>query len=189
MPLVTGGAERLLAAAGIGFAAALALTGLVDSHDADAYLTGLAALFLVAYLGALRAALRWIEGETAPLSATAVIGGSAAAAVYLVLSLAYASVADRLESSVNLEGFAFAVSFAQAAVLGAAGGVMARTGVVSRALGVAGLALVPVQLAAPLVLLSSSSRGAVALALAPFAVWVAATSLVLVRAPGRPDGP
>ena len=176
--------ERPLALGGPGFAGALALVAVLDDARADAYLAGLAAFFLIAFLGALRARLRAAEGETAPLSATAVIGGSVAAAGYAFLAAGYASVArDGLaESSVELAEFAVFVSFPQAAVLAAAATVIARTDVVARALGIAGHALVPLQLGAPLVLLSSGSDDfGIALALVPFCAWVAAAGALLAR--------
>ncbi len=178
--------ERPLALGGLGFAVALVLFAVLEDARADAYLLGLAAFFLVAFLGALRASLRAVEGETAPLSATAVIGGSVAAAGYAFLAAAYASVArDELrEPNVEIAEFAFFVSFPQAAVLAAAATAMARTGVVARTLGLAGQAFVPLQLGAPLVLLSPGSDDfAIGLALVPFCAWVAATSILLVRRP------
>ncbi|MFN2470587.1 MAG: hypothetical protein ABR583_06285 [Gaiellaceae bacterium] len=175
---MTDGLERVLAGAGVAFAAVLALAAVLGDRDIDAYLLGLAAFFLVAFLGALRAELRTIEGETAPLSAVAVIGGSAAAALYALLAVSYAGGGG------SLEPLAFGASFPQAALVGAASTVMIRTGAVSRSLGLAGQALVPFQLGAPLVLLSSTSEDfAVALALGPFCAWVLAASLLLLREP------
>ena len=180
------GLERPLALGGLGFAGALTLFAVLNDARADAYLVGLAAFFLIAFLGALRATLRGVEGETAPLSATAVIGGSVAAAGYGVLAGGYASVArdDVGESRVELAEFVFFVSFPQAAVLAAAATVIARTGVLPRALGVAGQAFVPIQLGAPLVVLANGSDDfGVALGLVPFCVWVAATTVLLLRRP------
>ena len=180
------GLERPLALGGVGFAGALALLAALDDARADAYLAGLAAFFLIAFLGALRASLRGVEGETAPLSATAVIGGSVAAAGYAVLAAGYASVArDELgEADVALAEFAFFVSFPQAAVLAAAASVVARTEVLPRALGVAGQAFVPLQLGAPLVVLSNETDDfGIALALVPFCAWVGVASVLLVRRP------
>jgi hypothetical protein len=176
---VTEGVERLLAAGGVAFAAALAAAAIVDNNQTDAYLLGLAAFFLVVFLGALRAALRAAEGETAPLSATAVIAGSAAAAAYALLGAAYVAGGD-----VDPFPLSFAASFPQAAVLGAAGTVMVRTGTLSAPLGLVGQVLVPIQLATPLVLLSTTDDYALVFALGPFAAWVACAGALLVRGSG-----
>jgi hypothetical protein len=173
---VTDGLERLLAAGGVAFAVVLAAAAIVDDNQTDAYFVGLAAFFLIAFMGALRAALRAVEGETAPFSATAVIAGSVAAAAYAVLAAAYVAGGD-----VDPVPLSFAASFPQAAVLGAAGTVMVRTGAVSSVLGLAGQVLVPIQLGMPLVLLSTSDDFAIGFALAPFAVWVASAGVLLVR--------
>jgi len=180
---VTEGAERVLAAGGVAFAAVLLASGVVDDDQSDAYLLGLAAFFLVAFLGALRAELRAAEGENGPLSATAVIGGSAAAAVYVLLAAAYAG-----GGNVDPMPLAFAACFPQAAVLGAAGTVMARTGALSGMAGFAGQALVPIQLASALVLLSSTDHWALIVALGPFAAWTAVTAVLLLR-PSPPHPP
>ena len=174
---MTEGGERVLAAGGVAFAAVLLASGLIDDDQTDAYLLGLACFFLVAFLGALRAELRSTEGETAPLSATAVIGGSAAAAVYVLLAAAYAGGGD-----VDPTTLAFAACFPQAAVLGAAGLAMARAGRPAGMLGFAGQALVPIQLAIALVLLSTSDHWAIAIALGPFAIWTAVAGVLLLRA-------
>ena len=173
---MTEGAERVLAVGGVAFAAVLLASGIVDDDQTDAYLLGLAAFFLVAFLGALRAELRAAEGETAPLSATAVIGGSAAAAVYVLLAAAYAG-----GGNIDPAPLAFAACFPQAAVLGAAGTVMARSGGRPGMLGFAGQALVPIQLATALVLLSSPDHWALTVALGPFAAWTAVTAVFLFR--------
>ena len=146
--------EQMLAAAGIAFAVAIAAAALIDDRETDAYLLGLAAFLLIAFVGALRAALRSAEGETAPLSATAVIGGSVVPVLYVTLAASYFNVRGDFEGGVNVEPFAFAASFPQAAVLAAAGTVMVQTGAVSAVLGRAGQALAPIQLALPLVLFS-----------------------------------
>ena len=186
---MTQGLERLLPAGGVAFAAVLAAAAIIRDADSDAYLLGLAGFFLIAFLGALRAALREVEGDTAPLSATAVIGGSVAAVGYVLLAAAYARVAGPTsEDLAEVAPFAFFVSFPQAAVVGAAGTVMATTGIVSSRLGLAGQVLVPLQLAAPLVLLSNSDDYAVGLAVGPFAVWVAVAGVLLLRKPGPLDG-
>src|SRR4051794_16878853 len=176
----------MLAVGGVAFAAVLLASGVIDDDHADAYLLGLASFFLVGFMGALRAELRSVEGETAPLSATAVIGGSAAAAAYALLAAAYARGGD-----VDAAPIAFAACFPQAAVLGAAGTAMARTGAVSGMLGFAGQALVPIQLASALVLLSSTDHWAFAVALGPFAAWTAITAVLLpvpkTAGPPAPD--
>jgi hypothetical protein len=174
--LVTEGGERILAAGGVAFAAVLLASGLIDDDQTDAYLLGLCCFFLVAFLGALRAELRSAEGETAPLSATAVIAGSAAAAVYALLAGAYAA-----GGNVDPAPLAFAACFPQAAVLGAAGTAMARNGAVSAMLGFAGQALVPIQLATALVLLSATDHWALTIALGPFAAWAAVAGVLLLR--------
>ena len=179
------GLERVLGVAGVAFAAALGLAALVDDERTVAYALGLATFFLVAFLGALRGALRAAEGETAPLSATAVIAGSVAAAGYGILAAAYAALAraETGERAVDVAEFAFFVSFPQAAVLATAGTVMLRTGVVSRELGLSAQALVPLELGAPLILVSSeANEWGTALVIAPFAAWVAAAGALLVRA-------
>jgi hypothetical protein len=173
---VTEGAERVLAVGGVAFAAVLLASGVIDDDRTDAYLLGLASFFLVGFLGALRAELRSAEGETSPLSATAVIGGSAAAAAYALLAAAYAR-----GGNVDPVPIAFATCFPQAAVLGAAGTAMARTGAVSAMAGFAAQALVPIQLASALVLLSSADHWALAVALGPFAIWTAITAVLLLR--------
>lgn len=176
--------DRPLALGGVGFAGAFGMLALLDDARAEAYLAGLGAFFFVAFLGALRATLRAVEGETAPLSAAAVIGGSVAAAGYAFLAAGYAAVArDELgERGVDVPEFAFFVSFPQAAVLAAAATVVARTGVLSRWLGIAGQACVPIQLGAPLVLLSADTDDfGVGLALVPFCAWVGVTSVLLLR--------
>ena len=180
---MTDGAERLLAVGGVAFAAVLLASGVIDDDQTDAYLLGLASFFLVGFLGALRAELRPAEGETAPLSATAVIGGSAAAAAYALLAAAYAA-----GGNVDPVPIAFASCFPQAAVLGAAGTAMARSGAVSGMLGFAGQALVPIQLASALVLLSATDHWALTVALGPFAVWVAVAAVLLLR-PKTPASP
>jgi hypothetical protein len=178
---VTERAEQVLAGAGVAFAVALAAAGLIDDREADAYLLGLAAFFLIAFVGALRAALRSAEGETAPLSATAVIGGSVVPVLYVTLAASYYNLRGDLAGDVNVDSVAFAACFPQAAVLAAAGTVMAQTGAVSVPLGRAGQALAPIQLALPLVLYSSAGDFAIALALGLFAVWVAAAGVLLLR--------
>jgi hypothetical protein len=180
---VTDRAEQVLAGAGIAFAVALAAAALIDDGETRAYLLGLAAFFLAAFVGALRAALRSVEGETAPLSATAVIGGSVVPVLYLLLATDYYDRPGYSESSGNLDSFAFAACFPQAAVLAAAGTVMARTGAVSVVLGRAGQALAPIQLAFPLVLFSNTDDFVIALALGLFAVWVAVAGALLLRPP------
>ena len=180
---MTDRAEQVLAGAGIAFAVALAAAALIDDAETRAYLLGLAAFLLAAFVGALRAALRSAEGETAPLSATAVIGGSVVPVLYLLLATDYYDRPGYSESSGNLDSFAFAACFPQAAVLAAAGTVMARTGAVSVVLGRAGQALAPIQLALPLVLFSNTDDFVIALALGLFAVWVAATGALLLRPP------
>jgi hypothetical protein len=180
---VTEGAERVLAVGGVAFAAVLLASGVIDDDRTDAYLLGLASFFLVGFLGALRAELRSAEGETSPFSATAVIGGSAAAAGYALLAAAYAA-----GGNVDPAPIAFAVCFPQAALLGAAGTAMARTGAVSGMLGFAGQALVPIQLASALILLSSTDHWALTVALGPFAAWVAVTAVLLLR-PKAPASP
>ena len=173
---MTEGAERLLAVGGIAFAAVLLVSGVIDDDQTDAYLLGLACFFLIGFLGALRAELRTAEGEKGALSATAVIAGSAAAAAYAALAAAYAA-----GGNIDVAPLAFAVCFPQAAVLGAAGTAMARMGTVSPMLGFAGQALVPIQLAAALILLSASDHWAIAVALGPFAVWAAAAGALIAR--------
>jgi hypothetical protein len=180
---VTDRAEQVLAGAGIAFAVALAAAGLIDDAETRAYLLGLAGFFLAAFVGALRAALRSVEGETAPLSATAVIGGSVVPVLYVTLAAAYYDARGGSESGVNVDSFAFAACFPQAAVLAAAGTVMTRTGAVSVLLGRAGQALAPIQLALPLVLFSATGDLAIGLALGLFAVWVALTAAFLLRPP------
>jgi hypothetical protein len=174
---VTEGLERFLPAAGLAFAAVLAAAGLIDDNETDAYLLGLAAFFLIVFLGGLRATLRAVEGETAPLSATAVIAGSTAAAAYAILAGAYVAGGD-----VDPVPVSFAASFPQAALVGAAGTVMLRTGVGSSLLGLTGQVLVPIQLGLALVLLMSASDVSIALALGLFALWVACAGALLMRA-------
>ena len=173
---MTEGLERFLPAGGLAFAALLAAAGLIDDNDADAYLFGLAAFFLIAFLGGLRATLRAVEGETDPLSGTAVIAGSAAAAAYAILAGAYVAGGD-----VDPVPVSFAASFPQAALLGAAGTVMLRTGVGSSLLGLAGQVLVPIQLGLALVLLMSASDVSITLALGLFALWIACAGALLLR--------
>ena len=180
---MTDRAEQVLAGAGIAFAVALAAAALIDDGETRAYLLGLAAFFLAAFVGALRAALRSVEGETAPLSATAVIGGSVVPVLYVLLASFYYDSRGSFESSTQIGSFAFAACFPQAAVLAAAGTVMARTGAVSVALGRAGQALAPIQLALPLVLFSNTDDLVIALALGLFAVWVSVTGALLLRPP------
>jgi hypothetical protein len=169
------GVERLLPAGGVVFAALLAAAAIVRDADTDAYLLGLSSVFLVAFLGALRAALRASEGETAPLSATAGIAGSVVATAYLLLATAYAA------GPVRVTEFAFFASFPQAIVVGAAGTVMAGRRIISSELGFAGQVLVPLQLGLALVLLMSSGDVAIVLVLGPFALWVAAVGALLLR--------
>jgi hypothetical protein len=182
------GLEWLLPAGGVVFAALLAAAAIVGDADTDAYLLGLSSVFLVAFLGALRAALRASEGETAPLPATAVIAGSVVATAYLLLATAYAA------GPVRVTEFAFFASFPQAIVVGAAGTVMAGRGIISSELGFTGQVLVPLQLGMALVLLSTSDDVAIVLALGPFAAWVAAVGVLLLRPPvpaalpASPDG-
>ena len=180
---MTDRAEQMLAAAGIAFAVALAAAVLIDDAEARAYLLGLAAFFLIAFVGALRAALRSAEGDTAPLSATAVIGGSVVPVLYVTLAATYYDNRGDFESSVDLDSFAFAACFPQAAVLAAAGTVMTRTGAVSVVLGRAGQAFAPIQLALPLVLFTTTEDAAIGLALGLFAGWVAATGVLMLRPP------
>lgn len=176
--------ERFLAAAGVAFAAVLAAAALIDDNETDAYLLGLAAFFLIAFLGALRAALRTVEGETAPLSATAVIAGSTAAAAYAFLAAAYVVGGD-----VDPVPVSFAASFPQAALLGSAGTVILRTGVVSSLLGLAGQVLVPIQLGLALVLLMSADDVTIGLSLGLFAVWIASAGALLLRGGSPPRAP
>ena len=180
--------EQMLAAAGIAFAVAIAAAALIDDRKTDAYLLGLAAFLLIAFVGALRAALRSAEGETAPLSATAVIGGSVVPVLYVTLAASYYNLRGDFEGEVNVEPFAFAASFPQAAVLAAAGTVMVQTGAVSAVLGRAGQALAPIQLALPLVLLSSANNVAIALALGLFAAWVAVAGALMLANAGAGTG-
>ena len=172
----------MLAGAGVAFAVALAAAGLIDDREADAYLLGLAAFFLIAFVGALRAALRSAEGETAPLSATAVIGGSVVPVLYVTLAASYYNLrGDLCRGSSTSTRLRSRRCFPQAAVLAAAGTVMAQTGAVSVPLGRAGQALAPIQLALPLVLYSSAGDFAIALALGLFAAWVAVAGVLLLR--------
>ena len=83
---------------------------------------------------------------------------------------------------------AFAACFPQAAVLGAAGTAIARAGAVSGMLGFAGQALVPIQLASALVLLSATNHWALTLAPGPFAAWAAGAAVLLLR-PKTPASP
>jgi hypothetical protein len=180
---VTERAEQMPAAAGIAFAVALAAAWLIDDAEPRAYLLGLAAFLLIAFVGALRAALRSAEGETAPLSATAVIGGSVVPVLYVVMATEYYATRGDFESFTDVGAFAFAACFPQAAVLGAAGTVMVQTGAVSAALGRAGQALAPIQLALPIVLFSTTEDAAIGLALGLFAAWVAVAGALLLRPP------
>jgi hypothetical protein len=172
---VTEGGERLLGASGVAFATVLLAAGMIDDRNTKAYLLGLASFFLVGFVGVLRAELRGAEGETAPLSAAAVIAGSAAVAGYAVFAGLYAA------GDFEPAPVAFAISFPQAALLAASGTAMLRTGVVSPRLGLAGQALVPIQLAAALVVLTVGDRDSLIATLGPFAVWTAVAGVLIVR--------
>ncbi len=118
------------------------------------------------------------------------IGGSVVPVLYVTLAASYYNVRGGFESTVNLDSFAFAACFPQAAVLAAAGTVMVRTGAVSVVLGRAGQALAPLQLALPLVLFSTTDDLEIALALGLFAVWVAVAGALMLRpAPPPPEAP
>ena len=179
--------ERVLAAAGFPFVAALALAAALDARSADAYLLGLASLFFVPFLGALRARLRGMEGETSPLSAVAVIAGSVAAAFYALLATVYAIELEG-EVGADIASLVFGTAFSHVALLAAASLVMIRTGVVSRTLGLAGLLLVPVELAATAVLLWGDDEAlGVGLAFFPLCAWVLAASARIAGGGGAGD--
>jgi hypothetical protein len=174
--------ERALASAGVGFALALAVARIVDHQRLDAYVLGLATAFLVCFLGALRAWLRVREGEAGPLSATAVIAGSAIVALYGVITVLHITFPsdDR-----DINPWVFAASFPQAVLLLAAG----LTGALPRGIGAAALNLAPVQLiAAALLLWEGTDAYGVLLSTGTFALWVAAAGAALAAREPRDDG-
>jgi hypothetical protein len=179
--------ERLLAAGGVGAAACLAAAALPVGEAARGLLLGAAAALFVCFLGSLRARLRRGEGETAPLSALAVIAGSAVAAVYaLAAAEAAAPVLPQTPPatppSADLDPILFAALFPQAVFVAGASAAAARTGALPRGLAKPGAVVAALQLVAAALMVGPwSIATAVAVAFVPYCAWLAAASVAAAR--------
>jgi hypothetical protein len=164
----------LLAASGCGFAVCVALSAIVDRQRADAYLLGLAAVLLSFFVGSLSIRL---QGRGDVYAAVAAVAGAAAIALYAVLALQHLRVPS---GERDTEGWVFALSFPQAALLAAAAFATGRmAGLVSAALAV-------VQLGAGMLLMFERTGDAgVALSPGTFALWAAVFGLLALRTRGR----
>jgi Domain of unknown function (DUF4386) len=168
----------------------------LQAHHGTAFQVGtglelLAFLALLAFVAYLSSVLRRAEGEHGWLWLTALGGGLLTIAIKLSSAapiLAAVWRVDELDPTtartlVDVNGFAFFVSFATLAMLVAPAGVVAlRSGLLPRPLAVAGIALAVAQLV-------TMAFGASAAAIVPFvlsALWIAVVSVVLVRRAGAP---
>jgi hypothetical protein len=162
--------DLLLALGGCGFAVCVGLSAVVDRQRADAYVLGLAAALLAFFVGGLWV---WIGRHSDVFAAVTAAAGAAAVALYAVLALQHLRVPS---GERDTEGWMFAVSFPQAALLAAAA---LPTG---RLLGLLTALLVPVQLgAAVLLMLERTDETGVAISAGSFALWAAAFGLLALR--------
>ena len=146
-------------------------------------------LALLCFVGYLAAVLRRAEGEDGWLWLAALGGGLLTIAIKLSSAAPILAAVWRVDdldpvtarTLTDVNGFAFFVSFATLAMLvGPAALVALRTGLLPRALAVAGLVLAGAQLV-------TMAVGPTGLAVVPFllsALWLAAVSVVLTRRAG-----
>jgi hypothetical protein len=168
----------------------------LQAHHGTAFHVGavmelLAFLALLAFVAYLAAVLRRAEGEDGWLWLTALGGGLMTIAIKLSSAapiLAAVWRVDELDATtartlVDINGFAFFVSFATLAMMvGPAAVVALRTGLLPRWLAMGGIVVAIAQLA-------SMTAGLTPAAIVPFmlsALWIAAVSVVLVRRAGAP---
>jgi hypothetical protein len=157
------------------------------------WLSGLAVIFWLWFLGSIRHALYPSEGGTGRLTTVAVLSGTATAAVVLVFSAIGQALAFRTPVrpgvvevfyNVQSEGFTL-LSFLVAAFVGAASLVMLRHNAVARWLGQLGIIVAVLQLIGTAAIMVESgplgAGGAFSfVAFLSFLLWVLLLSVVMV---------
>lgn len=166
----------------------------LQAHHGAAFHLGtamefLAFLALLAFVAYLASVLRRAEGEDGWLWLTALGGGLLTIAIKLSSAAPLLAAVWRIDdldpttarTLSDINGFAFFISFATLAMLvGPAGLVALRTGLLPRWLAIAGILLAIAQLA-------TMAIGFTAIAALPFvlsAIWIATVSAVLTRRAG-----